>query len=117
MRLGAEGGAALVALAAVFAVGGCDSTAQPSEPSLPAPSIISGSVQLSSGAAEPAPSTRRPGEPSVATQPGNPLQLVAGWIENQSPDRVGITVALSHNGGASWSRSPLPGLLTWDGGR
>src|SRR5207237_4817832 len=27
-----------------------------------------------------------------------------------------ITVALSHDGGTSWSRSPLPGRLTCDGG-
>ncbi len=53
----------------------------------------------------------------MAAEPGNPSQLVAGWLENQAPDRVGITVALSHDGGADWSRSPLPGLLTCDGGR
>jgi hypothetical protein len=116
MNSDARGGAALAALAALLVVGGCDSSARPNEPSLPAPSIISGSVQLSAGCAQQAQPSRRPGEPYVATQPGNPRQLVAGWLENQSPDRVGITVALSHDGGASWSRSPLPGLLTCDGG-
>ena len=59
---------------------------------------------------------RRPAEPSVAADPSNPRELVAVWLENQSPDRVGITVAVSHDGGASWRRSPLPGLLTCAGG-
>jgi hypothetical protein len=104
-----------VALVTVLVVSGCES-AKPSEPSLPPPSIISGSLQLTAGCAQQAQPLRRPGEPSVATEPGNPRQLVAGWLENQSPDHVGITVALSHDGGATWSRSPLPGLLTCDGG-
>jgi len=101
---------------AALLVAGCESVKQ-DEPNLPPPSIISGSLQLSPGCAPQAQPSRRPAEPSVAAEPGNPHQLVAAWLENQSPDRVGITVALSHDGGASWSRSPLPGLLTCDGGR
>jgi hypothetical protein len=106
----------VAALAAALVLPGCD-TAKPTEPSLPPPSIISGSLALSAGCAQQAQTVRRPGEPSVAAQPGNPSQLAAAWLENQSPDHVGITVALSHDGGTTWSRSQLPGLLTCDGGR
>ena len=113
MRSAARGGAALAAL---LTIAGCDS-AKPNEPGLPPPIVISGSLHLSSGCAQQAQPSRRPGEPSVAAEPGNPRQLVAAWLENQPPDHVGITVALSHDGGTSWSRSPLPGLLTCDGGR
>src|ERR1700694_2357227 len=113
MRAPARGGPALAAL---LTIAGCDS-AKPNEPGLPPPIVISGSLHLSSGCAQQAQPSRRPGEPSVAAEPGNPRQLVAAWLENQPPDHVGITVALSHNGGTSWSRSPLPGLLTCDGGR
>jgi BNR repeat-like domain len=116
MRSNARGGALLTGLAALLVMAGCES-AKPNEPSLPPPSIISGSIQLAAGCAAQAQATRRPGEPSVAAEPGNPRQLIAAWLENQSPDHVGITVALSHDGGTSWSRSPLPGLLSCDGGR
>jgi hypothetical protein len=105
----------LAALTALL-VAGCES-AKHDEPSLPPPGIISGSLQLSPGCAQQAQPSRRPGEPSVAAEPGNPRQLIAGWLENQSPDHVGITVALSHDGGTSWTRSPLPGLLSCDSGR
>jgi hypothetical protein len=99
------------------AIAGCQSSqnSQPNETSLPS-TIISGSVQLQPGCAEQAPAARRPAEPSVAANPSNPRELVASWLENQSPDRVGITVAVSDDGGASWRRSPLPGLLTCAGG-
>ena len=117
MRSHPRGGAVLSGLAAVMVISGCEPAKPPSEPSLPPPSIISGSLELAAGCAGGAQAARRPGEPSVAAEPGNPRQLVAAWLENQSPDHVGITVALSHDGGASWNRSPLPGLLTCDGGR
>jgi hypothetical protein len=105
----------LFALLTVLAIPGCES-AKPSEPSLPPPSVISGALQLSASCAQNAQATRRPAEPSVAAEPGNPRELVAAWLENQSPDHIGITVALSHDGGTSWSRTPLPSLLTCDGG-
>jgi hypothetical protein len=104
---------AVALLAALLAIAGCDS-AQPKEANLPS-TIISGSVELPQGCAGQAPATRRPAEPSVAVDPTNPRQLVASWLENQSPDKVGITVAVSHDGGASWRRSALPGLLTCAG--
>src|ERR1700694_2409537 len=113
MRSAARGGAALAAL---LTIAGCDS-ATPNERDRPPPIVIRGSVQLLSGCAQQAQPSRRPGEPSVAAEPGNPRQLVAAWLENQPPDHVGNTVALSHDGGTNWSRSPLPGLLTCDGGR
>ena len=117
MHFDARSLAALTGLGLLLAVAGCDSSAKPIEPSLPQPRTISGSLQLAVGCAQGAQAARRPAEPSVAAEPGNPRQLVASWLENQSPDHVGITVALSRDGGTSWSRSPLPRLLTCDGGR
>jgi hypothetical protein len=43
--------------------------------------------------------------------------LVAAWLESRSPDDVGITVAISHDGGATWRRSALPGLISCARGR
>ena len=45
--------------------------------------------------------------------PRDPRQLVASWLENPA----GTVVAVSHDGGGTWSRSPLPGLLICDDGR
>lgn len=103
-------------LLTILVIAACD-RATPEEPSLPPPIIISGPLQLAGGCAGQAQASRRPAEPSVAAEPGNPRRLVAAWLENQSPDDVGITVALSHDGGATWSRSPLPAIVACDGGR
>jgi len=100
------------ALGALILVSGCDSAQTPSEPSLPPPHIISGPVSAPAACTGPSPSAR-PAEPSLAAAPGDPRQLVAVWLENPS----GTVVAVSHDGGGSWSRSPLPGLLTCAGGR
>ena len=100
------------ALGALILVAGCDSAQKPSEPSLPPPRIISGPVSAPAACAGPSPSAR-PAEPSLAVAPGDPRQLVAVWLENPS----GTVVAVSHDGGASWSRSPLLGLLSCAGGR
>ena len=115
---GRRGGLKAAWLVAVLAVAGCDNSAQPqpTEASLPPPTVISGSLQLPASCAGQAPATRRPAEPSVAVDPSDPRELVAGWLENQSPDRVGITVAVSQDGGGSWRRSALPSLLTCAGG-
>src|SRR2546427_5790419 len=100
------------ALGAFILVTGCDSAQKPSEPSLPPPRIISGPVSVPAACTGPAPSAR-PAEPFLAAAPGDPRQLVATWLENPS----GTVVAVSHDGGGSWSRSLLPGLLTCAGGR
>src|SRR3989441_1103057 len=100
------------ALGALILVTGCDSAQKPSEPSLPPPRIISGPVSVPAACTGPAPSAR-PAEPFLAAAPGDPRQLVATWLENPS----GTVVAVSHDGGGSWSRSLLPGLLTCAGGR
>src|SRR2546428_2220304 len=99
------------ALGALILVTGGDSAQKAGEPSLPPPRIISGPVAVPAACMGPAPSAR-PAEPSLAAAPGDPRQLVATWLENPS----GTVVAVSHDGGGSWSRSPLPGLLTCAGG-
>src|SRR2546427_10169767 len=100
------------ALGALILVTGCDSAQKPSEPSLPPPRIISGPVSAAAACTGPSPSAR-PAEPSLAAAPGDPQQLVATWLENPA----GTVVAVSHDGGSSWSRSALPGLLTCAAGR
>src|SRR2546425_11855561 len=100
------------ALGALILVTGCDSAQKPSEPSLPPPRIISGPVSVPAACTGPSPSAR-PAEPSLAAAPGDPRQLVATWLENPS----GTVVAVSHDGGGTWSRSPLPGVLTCAGRR
>src|SRR3989441_11156258 len=100
------------ALGALILVTGCDSAQKPSEPSLPPPRIISGPVSVPAACTGPSPSAR-PAEPSLAVAPGDPRQLVAAWLENPA----GTVVAVSHDGGGTWSRSPLPGLLTCATGR
>jgi hypothetical protein len=104
------------ALGALLTLTSCDS-AQPTEPSLPPPHLISGALTLAPGCVARASSPHRPAEPSLAADPSVPRELVASWLEARSPDDVGITVAMSHDSGSSWSRSPLPGLLTCAGGR
>ena len=100
------------ALGVLLALSGCDSS-PPNEPSLPPPRIISGPLPVAVGCAGPSPPAPRPAEPSLAAGPGDPQQLVASWLENSS----GTIVAVSHDGGATWTRSALPGLLTCAGGR
>src|SRR5438270_10600576 len=104
--------ARLAAALGALLVTGCDSAPKASEPSLPPPRIISGPVSVAAACTGPSP-TARPAEPSLAAVPGDPRQLVATWLENPS----GTVVAVSHDGGGTWSRSPLPGLLTCAGGR
>ena len=95
------------ALAVLFALAGCDS-GQIKESSLPPPHIISGPLIVPSACASRTQSPDHPGGPSLAVDPTNPRQLVAAWQENRSPDDVGNVVALSHDGGSSWSRAVLP---------
>jgi hypothetical protein len=103
------------ALAALLALAGCGS-GQVKEPSLPAPHLISGPIDLPPACTTRAQSPDHPGEPSLAADPGNPKELVAAWQENRSPDDVGNVVAVSHDGGASWARAVLPSVLTCTGG-
>src|SRR2546426_12794245 len=94
---------------------GCDS-GQAKEPSLPPPHIISGPFTVPSACVTRAQSPDHPGEPSLAVDPTNPSQLVATWQENRSPDEVGNVVAVSHDGGSTWTRAALPSALTCTGG-
>ena len=103
------------ALAALLALAGCDS-GQVKEPSLPPPQLISGSIDLPSACSARAESPDHPGEPSLAVDPSDPRELVAVWQENRSPDDVGNVVAVSHDGGVSWTRAVLPATLTCTGG-
>src|SRR5437879_350929 len=104
--------ARIAAALGALLVTGCDSAPKASEPSLPPPRIISGPVSAAAACRGPSPSAR-PAEPSLAAAPGDPRQLVATWLENPA----GTVIAVSHDGGGSWSRSPLPSLLTCAGGR
>src|SRR2546430_6904090 len=92
------------ALAALLPLAGCDS-GQAKEPSLPPPHIISGPFTVPSACAARAQSPDHPGEPSLAVDPTNPRQLVATWQQNRSPNDVGNVVAVSHDGGSTWTRS------------
>jgi hypothetical protein len=86
------------------------------EPNLPSPQIISGPISLPSACGPSAPHADHPTEPSLAAAPGHPSLLVASWQEHRSPVDVGNVVAVSRDGGTSWSRSTLPGVLTCTGG-
>jgi len=99
----------VAALGVLLVLTGCDS-GPPNEPSLPPPRVISGAVSVA--AACTSPSASAPAEPSLAADPGDPRQLVASWLEQS-----GTVVAVSHDGGATWSRVALSGLLTCAGGR
>ena len=107
-------GAAL--LAATLALAGCDSGKANAEPSLPPPQLISGSVALAGDCATGATTTGVPGEPSLAVDPTNSKRLIAAWLDNRRPDRAGVVVALSSDGGKQWSRATVPGLLACNGG-
>jgi hypothetical protein len=100
------------ALGALILVTGCDSAQKANEPSLPPPRIISGPLPEVAGCTA-SPSAPRPAEPSLAADPQDPRRLVASWLENS----LGTVVAASHDGGGTWTRSPLPGLLACAGGR
>jgi len=99
----------VAALGVLLVLPGCDS-GPPNEPSLPPPRVISGAVSVAAGCNSP--SASAPAEPSLAADPGDPLQLVASWLEQS-----GTVVAVSHDGGATWSRLALSGLLSCAGGR
>jgi len=110
--MGARGAAALATL---LALAGCNSS-QPREPSLPPPQLISGAIDLPAACTIRAQLPDHPGEPSLAVDPGDPRELIAAWQENRSPDDVGNVVAVSHDGGSSWTRTALPSILACTGG-
>lgn len=101
--------------AVAFLVGACGTQPLP-EPSLPAPQLISGSVSLPAGCSAASKSPGRPGEPSLAVDPTDRSRLVAAWLDNRSPDMVGIVVARSSDSGRHWSRAALSPLLACAGG-
>ena len=92
----------------------CESQQKASEPALAPPTLISGPVALPSGCHSG--SGAQPGEPSMAVDPTDHARLVAAWLDNRSPDNVGIVVAITTDGGKSWSRSALAPLLQCAGG-
>ncbi len=100
--------AAWIAAAALTAA--CNTPA-PAVSGLPAPRVISGSINAASSCGGPIPS-RRPGEPQLAVDPTNRSRLIAAWI-----DTPRIVVAESADGGGHWTRMLLPGVLQCDGGR
>lgn len=102
-------------VAAGLLVVGCQ-TQPAAEPSLPPPRLISGELTLAPGCAGAAQSPGHPGEPSLAVDPTNQRRLVAAWLDNRSPDLVGIVVATSEDGGSHWRRSALTPLLACSGG-
>src|SRR5437660_1498675 len=103
------------ALAALLALAGCDS-GQLKEPSLPPPHLISGPIDLPAACSTRPQAPDHPGEPSLAVDPVDPGEPVAAWQENRSADDVGIVVAVSHDGGTSWTRAALPSVLACTGG-
>lgn len=102
-------------LAASLALVGCDSS-KASEANLPPPQLISGSLIYAGDCGLGASTAGQPGEPSLAADPTDAKRLVAAWLDNRMPDRIGVVIAISNDGGAHWSRSTLPGLLTCSGG-
>jgi hypothetical protein len=109
------------ALSALFVLTGCQSSTQATpapilEPNLPAPQIISGPLSAPTTCGPSVPGGDHPTEPSLAAAPGNPSLLVATWQEHRSPIDVGNVVAVSRDGGTSWSRSTLPGVVTCTAG-
>jgi len=82
---------------------------------LPAPVIISDPIPLTDTCRSARPPFH-PGEPSLAARPGNPRLLVATWQHLGSPVGLGNVVAVSHDGGGSWTRTILPGLTSCSSG-
>ncbi|HET9848525.1 MAG TPA: sialidase family protein [Candidatus Dormibacteraeota bacterium] len=103
-------------LAATLALAGCDNGTANNEPSLPPPQLISGAVALSGDCSTGAATSGLPGEPTLAADPTNPKQLIAAWLDNRQPDRAGIIVAVTDDGGKHWDRTSLPDLLRCNGG-
>ena len=95
--------------AAAALIAGCNAPA-PAASGLPAPTLISGTINAASSCGGALPS-RRPGEPQVAVDPTNRSRLIAAWI-----DTPRIVVALSSDGGGHWTRRLVPGVLQCDGG-
>jgi hypothetical protein len=90
-------------------------TVPPAAHDLPAPVIISNPIALPDACRSAKPPFH-PGEPSLAAAPANPRLLVATWQQLGSPVGTGNVVAVSHDGGGSWTRTILPGLTSCNGG-
>lgn len=72
------------------------------------------------GQACPAPGQPRTSDHSVASDPKDPLHLVAAWMQDRGGSDAGgaqgLGVAVSRDGGESWSAARLRGLTGCDGG-
>ena len=102
-------------LIAALILGGCGMSSA-AEASLPPPQLISGPISLPPGCGAGAASPGQPGEPSLAVDPTDRSRLVTAWLDNRTPETVGIVVAVSSDSGKHWSRSALGSLLVCAGG-
>src|SRR2546421_794153 len=102
-------------LAAAVVLVGCG-TQNTNQPALPAPKLISGALSVATGCRAGVSAAGQPGEPSLAVDPTNDQRLIAAWLDNRSPDTIGIVVAISENGGKQWRRSALAPLVSCSGG-
>ncbi len=57
----------------------------------------------------------RDAETTIAINPVNPQNVVAGWIQSAA-DGSTCAVGASFNGGRTWTYAPLPGIILRDGG-
>jgi BNR repeat protein len=104
------------ALAALLTVAGCETSQRQGEASLPPPRVISGPIAAPSACTTKGSSIGRPAEPSLAVDPMNPKLLIATWQERRTPQDLGNVVGVSQDGGGTWSRATLPGMLVCTGG-
>src|ERR1700736_6698981 len=106
---------ATCALVATLLPAGCQSEAavRPKPAPTPGPPrIISQASPLQATCGLQVSGQDNPAEPSIAVNPKNPNELVAAWIQDRGPGELGNVVAVSRDGGTSWTGSVLPGLTT-----
>lgn len=97
---------------------GCQSGQTPRKPAATPspPRIISQPSPLRATCGKQPGGLESPAEPSLAVNPKDPRELIAAWIQDRYPGELGNVVAISHDGGASWTESVLPRLTTCTGG-
>jgi hypothetical protein len=98
-------------LAAALILASCNSPST-NVATLPAPQRISGPLTFPAACSAGETAAEQPGEPSLAVDPTNEMRLLAAWLDNRTPDTVGIVVALSEDAGKTWNRSILQPLLS-----
>jgi hypothetical protein len=90
---------------------------QPARPATPALVVVSGPSPFSCPAGGTAVDAEV--EPSLAVDPSDPRHLVGAWQQDRDPGggARGIVAAVSHDGGATWRTTSLPGVSSCRGGR